>query len=141
MAQPELDDLIETFSFLEDWEDRYAHIIDLGKTLPVMDDTLKTATTKVDGCASQVWLYPFTQGDDKAARFDFVADSDAIIVRGLIAILHIIYAGRTVSEIQTLNTEAIFQQLGLEDHLSAQRSNGFRAMVQRIRQVAETSRC
>jgi cysteine desulfuration protein SufE len=88
MAQDRFEDLVETFEFLDDWEDRYRHVIELGKAFPPLDDALKVDATKVDGCASQVWLHPRVEGQGAGATFDFAGESDAMIVRGLIAILH-----------------------------------------------------
>ena len=132
MAQPEFDEIAETFDFLEDWEDRYRHLIELGKALPPMPEALKTPATKVDGCASQVWIQPRVEG----GRFDFWGDSDALIVRGLIAVLHALYAGRPPAEVAAVDAPAALARLGLAEHLSAQRSNGVRAMVARIRALA-----
>ena len=136
MAQERFEELVETFAFLDDWEDRYRHVIDMGKAFPPLDDALKVPATKVDGCASQVWLHPSIEGEGAGAIFDFAGESDAMIVRGLIAILHDLYAGLTVSEIGAVDAAAELGRLGLNDHLSSQRSNGLRAMVQRIRDVA-----
>lgn len=132
MAQPEFDEIAETFDFLDDWEDRYRHLIEMGKALPAMPEALKTPATKVDGCASQVWIQPKIEG----GRFDFWGDSDAMIVRGLIAVLHALYAGRPVAEVGGVDAPAALARLGLSEHLSAQRSNGVRAMVARIRALA-----
>jgi cysteine desulfuration protein SufE len=132
MAQPEFDEIAETFAFLDDWEDRYRHVIDMGRALPPMEDALKVPANKVNGCASQVWLFP----QIRDGRFDFLGDSDAMIVRGLIAVVHALYAGRPVAEVAAVDAAAAFRQLGLDEHLSSQRSNGLRAMVERIRSVA-----
>lgn len=136
MAQPEFDDLAETFDFLDDWEDRYRHVIELGRALAPMDEALKVPANKVHGCASQVWLYPQITGSGGQARFDFTGDSDAMIVRGLIAVLHVLYAGRPLAEVPGIDAPAQMKRLGLDEHLSSQRSNGLRAMVARIREVA-----
>ena len=132
MATPAFEDLADTFTFLDDWEDRYRHVIELGKAMPPLDDTFKVAALKVQGCASQVWLRPIRQD----GRFDFQGDSDAMIVRGLIAILHSLYAGLPMQQVLQVDAPAELGRLGLNDHLSAQRSNGLRAMVQRIRETA-----
>jgi cysteine desulfuration protein SufE len=132
MATPAFEELAETFDFLDDWEDRYRHVIDLGKAMPPLDDSFKVPALKVDGCASQVWLRPVID----AGRFDFQGDSDAMIVRGLIAVLHALYAGVPVSEVGQVDAGAELARLGLDEHLSAQRSNGLRAMVARIRSVS-----
>ena len=136
MAQPEFDDIAETFDFLDDWEDRYRHVIEIGRELAPMDDALKVPANKVDGCASQVWIYPQIQGQGPDARFDFLGDSDALIVRGLIAVLHALYSGRTLDEVGQVDAAAALARLGLDGHLSSQRSNGVRAMVARLRALA-----
>ncbi|MDM7930456.1 SufE family protein [Tabrizicola sp.] len=132
MATEAFEELAETFEFLDDWEDRYRHVIDLGKAMPALDDSFKVPALKVQGCASQVWLRPVIAG----GRFDFQGDSDAMIVRGLIAVLHALYAGLPVAEVAQVDAVAELGRLGLNDHLSAQRSNGLRAMVERIRDTA-----
>ncbi len=135
MATAAFEEIAETFDFLDDWEDRYRHVIELGKAMPAMDPALQTPATKVEGCASQVWIMPRIEG----GAFDFDGDSDALIVRGLIAILHALYGGVAVSEITAINAPAELARLGLDSHLSAQRSNGLRAMVERIRHLAEAA--
>lgn len=132
MATPAFEDIAETFDFLDDWEDRYRHVIELGKAMPAMDPALQVPATKVEGCASQVWIMPRIA----SGRFDFEGDSDALIVRGLVAILHALYSGVAVSEVALIDAPAELRRLGLEEHLSAQRSNGLRAMVERIRVLA-----
>ncbi len=132
MATPAFDDIAETFAFLDDWEDRYRHVIELGKAMAPLDDSFKVPALKVDGCASQVWLRPVIAG----GIFDFEGDSDAMIVRGLIALVHALYAGLPVAEVGRVDATAELGRLGLHEHLSSQRSNGLRAMVARIRKVA-----
>ena len=132
MATPAFEDLVETFAFLDDWEDRYRHVIELGRAMPPLDDSFNVPALKVDGCASQVWLRPLMTD----TSFDFEGESDAMIVRGLIAILHALYAGLTPAEVVAVDAPAELARLGLDQHLSSQRSNGLRAMVARIRQVA-----
>lgn len=132
MATPAFEEIAETFEFLDDWEDRYRHVIELGKAFAPMDEALKVPATKVQGCASQVWIQPVIEG----GRFDFQGDSDAMIVKGLIAVLHALYAGLTLAEVARVDAPAELARLGLTDHLSSQRSNGLRAMVERIRKVA-----
>lgn len=132
MATEAFEDIAETFAFLDDWEDRYRHVIELGKAMPPLDDSFKVPALKVQGCASQVWLRPMIAD----GRFDFQGESDAMIVRGLIAVLHALYAGLPVAEVAKVDAPAELSRLGLNDHLSAQRSNGLRAMVERIRDVA-----
>lgn len=132
MATPAFEEIAETFDFLDDWEDRYRHVIELGKAFAPMEDALKVPATKVQGCASQVWIQPVIEG----GRFDFQGDSDAMIVKGLIAVLHALYAGLPVAEIAAVDAPAELARLGLTDHLSSQRSNGLKSMVERIRKVA-----
>ena len=132
MAQPAFEEIVEDFEFLEDWEDRYRMVIEMGKSMEPMPDALKVPATKVEGCASQVWLHP--QIED--GTYHFQGDSDAMIVRGLIAVLHRLYDGLPVGEVGALDARAELGRLGLNDHLSAQRSNGLRAMVDRIREQA-----
>lgn len=136
MASPAFEDIAETFDFLDDWEDRYRHVIELGKALAPMDDALKVPATKVEGCASQVWLMPRIDGQGPQARFDFEGASDAMIVQGLIAVLHALYAGLSVAEVTAVNAKAELARLGLNEHLSQQRSNGLTAMVERIGKLA-----
>lgn len=136
MASAAFEDLVDTFDFLDDWEDRYRHVIELGKAMPPLDDAFKVPATKVEGCASQVWLLPDVQGSGPSAVFRFQGESDAMIVRGLIAVLHALYAGLSVAEVGQVDAPAELARLGLNDHLSAQRSNGLRAMVERIRKLA-----
>ncbi|MEM9584006.1 MAG: SufE family protein [Pseudomonadota bacterium] len=135
MAQDKFEEIVETFEFLDDWEDRYREVIDLGKAMPPLDDALKVPATKVDGCASQVWLHPTIEN----GTFTFEGESDAMIVRGLIAVLHALYSGLNVAEVTSVDAAAELGRLGLNDHLSAQRSNGLRAMVDRIRTVASAA--
>lgn len=132
MASPAFEDIVEDFEFLDDWEDRYRYVIDHGKAMAPLDDALKVSATKVDGCASQVWLHPVIEG----GVFRFDGESDAMIVRGLIAVLRALYNGLTVAEVVGVDARAEFTRLGLNDHLSAQRSNGLRAMIERIGLVA-----
>ena len=136
MATPAFEDIAETFEFLEDWEDRYRHVIELGRAMPPLDPAFRVPAFKVDGCASQVWIRPTLAGQGAAAIFDFQGESDAMIVRGLIAILHALYAGVSAAEVARVDASADLGRLGLNDHLSAQRSNGLRAMVERIRTTA-----
>ncbi len=136
MATEAFEEIADTFEFLDDWEDRYRHVIELGKAMPPLDAAFRVPATKVDGCASQVWIRPMVEGSGPAARFDFQGESDAMIVRGLIAVLHALYSGLTVNEVLGVDAAAELARLGLNDHLSAQRSNGLRSMVERIRVIA-----
>ncbi|MHA6261720.1 SufE family protein [Arenibacterium sp. CAU 1754] len=132
MAGPAFEEIVEDFEFLEDWEDRYRYVIEQGKAMEPLPEALKVPATKVDGCASQVWLHP--QINDGVFRFD--GESDALIVRGLIAVLRALYNDLPVAEVARVDAAAEMARLGLNDHLSAQRSNGLRAMIERIRKVA-----
>lgn len=136
MATEAFEDIADTFAFLDDWEDRYRHVIELGKAMPAMDAAFHVPATKVDGCASQVWILPRIEGQRGGARFDFQGDSDALIVRGLIAVLHALYAGLAAGDVLKVDATAELKRLGLDEHLSSQRSNGVRAMVERIRKLA-----
>jgi cysteine desulfuration protein SufE len=135
-----LDDIRENFALLDDWEDRYRYIIELGRILEPMPATLKTEATKVRGCASQVWLVSEPRGDGPGgpARV-FQGDSDAHIVRGLIAVLFAIYDGKHAGEILATDPTSIFDELGLKEHLTPQRSNGLASMVERIREHARAA--
>lgn len=126
------DDIVETLSFFDTWEDRYKYIIDLGKELPPLDDAHRTDENIVRGCQSQVWLVSRRDGD----RFFFDADSDAFIVKGLLAVVLAAYNGKTAREIGEFDIEGYFEQLSLLKHLSVTRGNGLRAMVKRIQSTA-----
>jgi cysteine desulfuration protein SufE len=136
LASPAFEDLAETFAFLDDWEDRYRHVIELGKAMPPLPEAVKVPATRVEGCASQVWILPRIEGEGPQARFSFDGESDAMIVRGLIAVLHTLYSDLTVAEVLDVDATAELGRLGLQEHLSSQRSNGLRAMVRRIRDLA-----
>ena len=127
MANSEFEQIVNDFEFLEDWEDKYRYVIEEGKKMPALDEALKVDSNKVNGCASQVWLH-FSISN----TLYFEGDSDAIIVRGLIAILRKLYNGTPVDEIKNIDAWKNLKRLGLDDHLSAQRSNGLKAMVERI---------
>jgi len=139
VATPRFEAIADDFAFLDDWEDRYRYVIELGRKMPPLDEALRTPATKVEGCASQVWLAPTLAGDGADARFDFMGDSDALIVRGLIAVLHALYSGLDPRGVLGVDTAAELGRLGLDQHLSAQRSNGVRAMVGRLRAMAEAA--
>ena len=132
MAQPAFEEIVEDFEFLEDWEDRYRHVIDLGKAMEPLPDALRVPATKVEGCASQVWLHMRPEG----GIFHFDGESDAMIVRGLIAVLKALYDGVPMAELGQVDPMAELGRLNLQEHLSAQRSNGLRAMIERIREQA-----
>ena len=127
-----LDELLDTFEFFDDWEDKYRFIIDLGKELPGLPDVDKTEDHLIRGCQSQVWLT--YESTDEQLRFNM--DSDAHIVRGLIAVVLIAIKNRSAADIQQLDIEEIFSQLDLLAHLSVTRGNGLRAMVSRVKEVA-----
>lgn len=129
-------ELAETFSFLDDWEDRYRFIIDLGKELPPMDDSLKVEANRVHGCQATVYLYPQVRDGDEPV-LDFIAQSDAAIVNGLIAILQRVYSGQTPAQIVNFDIEAYLRTLDLNEHLSPTRRNGLYEMVKRIRTIAQ----
>ena len=130
-----LDELLDTFEFFDDWEDKYRFIIDIGKELPGLPDGDKTDAHLIRGCQSQVWLT--YESSDEGLKFNM--DSDAHIVRGLIAVVLIVIQNRSASEIQQLDIEGIFGQLDLLAHLSVTRGNGLRAMVSRIKEVAHNN--
>ena len=132
MASAAFEEIVEDFEFIEDWEERYRHVIEQGKAMDPLEDALKVPATKVDGCASQVWLHP-TIAD---GVFRFEGESDAMIVNGLIAVLRMLYNDLTVSEVTAVDAKSELARLGLNDHLSAQRSNGLAAMITRIRETA-----
>ena len=127
-----LDQILETFSLFDDWEGRYAYLVDLGKTVPEMDDALKTSENEVRGCTSKVWM----AWDIRNGAFHFKADSNAMIVKGLIGVLMAIYQDQPVKEIAGIDVERIFSQLGLEQNLSPNRRSGFFSMVEKIRAVS-----
>ena len=130
-----LDQIIDDFAFLDDWEDRYRYVIELGKALPDLPEDKRTPENKVQGCASQVWLVSHAEGGaDPVMTFE--GDSDAHIVRGLVAIVLAIYSGRRASEIAATDAIDTFNEIGLVEHLSSQRANGLRSMVKRIREEA-----
>ena len=127
-----LENILADFQLLDDWEDRYRYVIELGRALPPLPEVERTEANKVRGCASQVWLATEVIGATAAPRLSFKGDSDAHIVRGLIAILFAIYSGRCADEIVRIDAEGVFRRLGLGEHLTPQRSNGFASMVERI---------
>ena len=129
------DELKDNFALFDDWDDRYAYLIDLGRKLPPLPDVWKTDATKVRGCMSQVWLVP----DGTPGRFAFAADSDSSIVKGLIAVLATLFIGRPAGDVAATDAEGEFKRLGLEQHLSPNRRNGFVAMVGRIKDAARAT--
>ena len=129
----EIEELIENFELLDDWEDKYRYIIDLGEKLSPLPQEFHSEEWKVRGCQSQVWLVPEKQGD----KLSFKGDSDAIIVKGIIAIVLMIFSGHTAQEIKAINIEEIFNRLGLQEHLSPSRRNGLAAMTDKILHYAD----
>ena len=136
----DIEDIIENFSVLDDWDDRYRYLIELGRELPPLADAAHNDANKVQGCASQVWLDTTVRLDGAGGPvLSFAGDSDAHIVRGLIAILFAIYSGKSAKDILSTDAVALFDRLGLREHLTPQRSNGFRSMVERIRSDARAA--
>lgn len=131
-----IDEIIDEFSYLDDWEDRYRYVIELGKALPDLPEAERTAENKVQGCASQVWLVTHQQGGAADPVLTFEGDSDAHIVRGLVAIVLATYSGKSASQIATLDALDVFGKIGLVEHLSSQRANGLRSMIGRIKSEA-----
>lgn len=139
MAKDAFEEIAETFAFLDDWEDRYRHVIEMGRAMAPLDPSERLPANRVEGCASQVWFVPEIAGRGPGAAFHFRGESDAMIVQGLIAILVALYDGRTVGEVLAVDAAGELARLGLDAHLSAQRSNGLRAMVGRIRDLAQAA--
>jgi cysteine desulfuration protein SufE len=139
LASARFEEIADDFVLLDDWEDRYRYVIELGRAMPPLEDAFKVPATKVEGCASQVWIVPTVEGEGAAARFDFRGESDALIVRGLIAVLHALYSGLHPEAVVRVDAPAELARLDLDQHLSSQRSNGLRAMVARIRALAEST--
>jgi cysteine desulfuration protein SufE len=134
---PSIDEITENFAFLEDWDDRYRYVIELGRMLQPLPESAHSEANKVQGCASQVWLQTAVRPDGEAGPvLTFLGDSDAHIVRGLIAILFALYSGKPAREILATDALAMFDRLALREHLTPQRSNGLRSMVERIRNEA-----
>lgn len=136
--QTDLDTILSDFELLDEWEDRYRYIIDLGRSLDPLPDAAHSDANKVQGCVSQVWLET-SVGDGNDPVIAYRGDSDAHIVRGLVALVLAIYSGQKASVIRETNALDILKTLGLDQHLSPQRSNGLKAMVQRIKRDAETA--
>ena len=135
-----IDEIIENFALLEEWDDRYRYVIELGRGLRPLSERDRSNANKVQGCASQVWLATTVRPDGSSGPvLAFSGDSDAHIVRGLIAILFAMYSGKHAREILTADAIATFERLGLREHLTPQRSNGFRSMVERIRSDARAA--
>jgi cysteine desulfuration protein SufE len=135
-----IDEIIENFALLDEWDDRYRYVIELGRSLTPLNERDRRDANKVQGCASQVWLATTVEPNGQGGPvLSFVGDSDAHIVRGLIAILFAIYSGKHAREIVATDAVALFERLGLREHLTPQRSNGFRSMVERIKSDARAA--
>ncbi len=135
-----IDEIIENFTLLDQWDDRYRYVIELGRTLPPLADSAHSEANKVRGCASQVWLLTHVKRDGaEGPVLTFDGDSDAHIVRGLIAILFALYSGKHAREILSTDALALFDSIGLRENLTPQRSNGLRSMVERIRAEAKSA--
>lgn len=140
MEQSSIGEIIENFDLLEEWDDRYRYLIELGRTLPPLPEGARNDANKVRGCASQVWLATSVKPDGSVGPvLAFDGDSDAHIVRGLIAVLFALYSGKSAKNILSTDAVALFEKLGLRDHLTPQRSNGFRSMVDRIQRDANAA--
>ncbi|WP_048649475.1 SufE family protein [Nitratireductor soli] len=131
-----LETIYDDFAFLDDWEERYRYIIDLGNALPPYPEAVRDEAHRVRGCVSQVWLYT-QHGDGEDPVLDFKGDSDAHIVRGLVAIMLFLFSGKKASAILEVDAEGVMRKLGLDEHLTPQRANGLRAMVKRIQEEAK----
>jgi cysteine desulfuration protein SufE len=139
-TMPTIDDIIENFALLEQWDDRYRYVIELGRTLSPLPDSEHVEANKVQGCASQVWLVTHVKPDGAGGPIlTFEGDSDAHIVRGLVALLFALYSGKTAREILDTDALAFFDGMGLRENLTPQRSNGLRSMVERIRAEAKSA--
>ena len=140
-AMMTIDEIIDNFELLDEWDDRYRYLIELGRSLPELPEAARTEANKVRGCASQVWMHDRRRAErrGKARSSNSIGDSDAHIVRGLIAILFALYSGKPARAILTTDAQALFEKLGLREHLTPQRSNGFRAMVDRIQSDARAA--
>jgi cysteine desulfuration protein SufE len=135
-----IDEIVENFAILDDWDDRYRYVIELGRELAPLSEAQRSQANKVQGCASQVWLATKMRHDgERGPVLTFVGDSDAHIVRGLIAILFALYSGKSAREILATDAIALFERLSLREHLTPQRSNGFRSMVERIKSDARAA--
>jgi cysteine desulfuration protein SufE len=134
-----IEQILEDFQLLDSWDDRYRYVIELGKALPPLPEGARTDRNKVQGCASQVWLVSEQKPDRNGPTLEFQGDSDAHIVKGLIAILFALYSGQPARTILDTDAIKVFDRLGLKEHLTPQRSNGFRSMVERIRADARAA--
>ena len=135
----DLETILDNFEFLDDWEDKYRYVIELGRTMPEFPETNQTAENKVEGCVSQVWLIKTISGEANDPIISYSGDSDAHIVKGLVVIVLVALSGRKASEIKDLDTDALFKQIGLNERLTPLRSNGLNSMVQRIKTDAASA--
>jgi len=133
LSEPSFDQLLDDFEFLDDWEERYKYVIELGRALDPLEDEARIAANKVQGCASQVWLVSEADTSGASPVLTFRGDSDALIVKGLIAILHILLSGRPPRDILVTDVQAALGKLGLHEALTPQRSNGLAAMISRLK--------
>lgn len=134
-----LDDILADFDVIDDWEERYRYVIELGRTLEPLDEADRTEDNKVRGCASQVWLAARVSPSTAGPRLDYRGDSDAHIVKGLVAVMLAIFSGHTAAEILAIDPETTFSAIGLRDHLTPQRANGVNSMIERIRADARAA--
>ena len=140
VAMTTIDEIVDNFTLLDEWDDRYRYVIELGRTLPPLADSAHIDANKVQGCASQVWLLTHVKPDGAAGpMLTFEGDSDAHIVRGLVAILFALYSGKSAREILATDALALFDSIGLRENLTPQRSNGLRSMVERVRREANAA--
>jgi len=131
-----IEEIVENFSFLDDWDDRYGYLIELGRSLLPLTEGEMTDSNKVQGCVSQVWVVCDTIGGTAETKFQFRGASDAHIVRGLVAVALTLFSGKTAAQIAQIDERETFSAIGLEEHLTPQRANGLRAMVQRLKKIA-----
>jgi cysteine desulfuration protein SufE len=131
-----IDRILDDFAFLDEWDDRYRYLIELGRALEPLSAEAHNDANRVQGCASQVWLEKSVRQEADGPHLDFRGDSDALIVRGLVAIVIALFSGRAARDIAAIDAEAVFETIGLREHLTAQRSNGLRSMVNRIKSEA-----
>ncbi len=131
-----MQDIEDEFAFLDDWEERYRHVIELGKAMPTLTSAQKTDVNRIQGCVSQVWFVSNIGAD---GRFHFIGDSDAHIVRGLVALLLQIFNNKTALEILDIDAISFFKRIGLSENLSTQRANGLVSMIERIQNLAKIS--
>ncbi len=135
---PDIDEIVDNFELLDEWDDRYRYVIELGRTLAPLPERARTDANKVQGCTSQVWLETTIRPNGAGGpALSFVGDSDAHIVRGLIAILLSLYSGKLAKDILEIDALSLFERLGMREHLTPQRSNGLRSMIERIRHDAQ----